>query len=171
VFFDGVRVPIGNVVGEINDGWRIANAQLAQERLQSANPQKCAALLARLKQAAAACGALADPVFCDKLAAAEVETLALAAAYQQAVDLVRAGRKLGPETSFLKLAGSELTQQLAGLMLEASGPAGALAGPLATADGAVYPAGTFLQTRRETIFAGSSEIQRNIIAKRVLNLP
>jgi 3-oxochol-4-en-24-oyl-CoA dehydrogenase len=171
VFFDGVRVPLANVVGEINDGWRIANALLAQERLQSASPQKCLALLTRLKRAAAACGASDDPAFRDKLAAAEVETLALAAAYQQAVDLIRAGRKLGPETSFLKLAGSELTQHLSGLMLEASGTAGAIAGPLATADGAVYPAGTFLQTRRETIFAGSSEIQRNIIAKRVLNLP
>ena len=56
-------------------------------------------------------------------------------------------------------------------MLEACGSDGALVGVLATDDGPVDPAGTFLQSRRETIFAGSSEIQRNIIAKRVLNLP
>jgi alkylation response protein AidB-like acyl-CoA dehydrogenase len=170
VFFDGVRVPRANVVGAVNDGWRIANALLAQERLQSANPQKCSAILARLKRAAAF-GAAADPVFRNKLAAAEIETLALAAAYQQAVDLIRAGRTLGPASSFLKLAATELAQHLAGLMLEACGSDGALVGALATDDGPVDPAGTFLQTKRETIFAGSSEIQRNIIAKRVLNLP
>ncbi|MCC6781072.1 MAG: acyl-CoA dehydrogenase [Hyphomicrobiales bacterium] len=170
VFFDQVRVPRANVVGALNDGWRIANALLAQERLQSASPQKCVALLARLKRAAAR-GALDDAAFRERLAAAEIETLALAAAYQHAVDLTQAGRTLGPESSYLKLAATELTQQLAGLMLEAVGSDGALVGALATDDGPLDVAGTFLQVRRETIFAGSSEIQRNIIAKRVLNLP
>jgi alkylation response protein AidB-like acyl-CoA dehydrogenase len=170
VFFDRVRVPRANVIGALNDGWRIANALLAQERLQSASPQKCVAILARLKRAAAL-GAISDPAFRERLAAAEIETLALAAAYQQAVDLTRAGRTLGPESSYLKLAASELTHQLAALMLDACGSDGALVGALATDDGPVDAAGTFLQVRRETIFAGSSEIQRNIIAKRVLNLP
>ncbi len=170
VFFDNVRVPRENLIGELNDGWRIANALLAQERLQSSNPQKCVAALARLKKAAAASGAQ-GPVFSDKLATVEIEVLALSAAYEHAVALTRSGRQLGPESSFLKLAASELSQSLAALAVEASGSNGAMLEPLVVGNGAVHPSVAFLQSRRETIFAGSSEIQRNIIAKRVLNLP
>ena len=171
VFFDNVRVPRVNLVGEINDGWRIANALLAHERLQSSNPQKCVAALARVKKAAAAPGTAHDPVFRDKLATAEIEVLALSAAYEHAVALTRAGRQLGPESSFLKLAASELHQSLAALAVEASGSNGAMLEPVVVGNGTVHPSVAFLQSRRETIFAGSSEIQRNIIAKRVLNLP
>ncbi len=170
VFFDNVRVPRENVVGAVNDGWRVANALLAQERLQSSNPQKCMTALARLKKAAAA-SATSDPVFRDKLTAAEIEVLALAAAYEHAVALTRTGRPLGPESSFLKLAASELTQQLTALTIEARGSNGVLHETRTGNDGAVHAAIAYLQARRETIFAGSSEIQRNIIAKRVLNLP
>jgi alkylation response protein AidB-like acyl-CoA dehydrogenase len=170
VFLDGVRVPLANVVGAINDGWRIANALLAQERLHNASPQRCVAVLGRLKRAAAR-GALVDPVLRDRLAEIEIETLALVAGYQQAADLARAGRALGPEAAFLKLVASELTQRLAALLLEVCGSDGALEDVVQMEDGSVDPAGTFLQVRRETIFAGSSEIQRNIIAKRVLSLP
>ena len=112
-----------------------------------------------------------DPVFRDKLVSAEIEVLALAAAYEHAVALTRTGRQLGPEASFLKLAASELTQHLAALTLEACGSAGTLLEGVSVDDGVVHPALTYLQSRRETIFAGSSEIQRNIIAKRVLKLP
>jgi DNA end-binding protein Ku len=69
----------------------------------------------RLKKAAAANGAASDPAFRDKMVVAEIEVLALAAAYEHAVALTRAGRQLGPETSFLKLAASELAQHLAAL--------------------------------------------------------
>ena len=170
VFFDNVRVPRDNVVGAVNDGWRIANALLAQERLQSSNPQKCVAALTRLKKAGASLAA-EDAVFADKLVTAEIEVLALAAAYEHAVALTRTGRQLGPESSFLKLAASELTQQLTLLTVEACGSGGAMLEAVSVEDGTVSPALSFLQSHRETIFAGSSEIQRNIIAKRVLNLP
>jgi alkylation response protein AidB-like acyl-CoA dehydrogenase len=170
VFFDNVRVPLDNVVGGIDNGWRVANALLAQERLQSSNPQKCVAALTRLKKAAAG-RAASDPVLRDKLVGAEIEVLALAAAYEHAVVLTRTGRQLGAEASFLKLAASELAQHLAALTLEACGSEGILLDGVTVDDGAVHPVLSYLQSRRETIFAGSSEIQRNIIAKRVLNLP
>jgi alkylation response protein AidB-like acyl-CoA dehydrogenase len=170
VFFDNVRVPIDNVVGGIDNGWRVANALLSHERLQSSNPQKCVGALTRLKKAAAL-GAASDPAFHDKLVAAEIEVLALAAAYEHAVALTRSGRQLGAETSFLKLAASELAQHLAALTIEACGSDAVLLDGVAVDDGTVHPVVSYLQSRRETIFAGSSEIQRNIIAKRVLNLP
>ena len=102
---------------------------------------------------------------------AEIEVLALAAAYEHAVALTRAGRQLGAETSFLKLAASELAQHLAALTVDACGSDAVLLDGVTVDDGTVHPVVSYLQSRRETIFAGSSEIQRNIIAKRVLNLP
>ena len=170
VFFDNVRVPIDNVVGGIDNGWRVANALLSHERLQSSNPQKCVGALTRLKKAAAK-EAASDPAFRDKMVVAEIEVLALAAAYEHAVSLTRAGRQLGPETSFLKLAASELAQHLAALTVDACGSDAVLLDGVTVDDGTVHPVVSYLQSRRETIFAGSSEIQRNIIAKRVLNLP
>jgi 3-oxochol-4-en-24-oyl-CoA dehydrogenase len=170
VFFDNVRVPIDNVVGGIDNGWRVATALLSHERLQSSNPQKCVGALTRLKKAAAN-GAASDPAFRDKMVAAEIEVLALAAAYEHAVALTRSGRQLGAETSFLKLAASELAQHLAALTVDACGSDAVLLDGVTVDDGTVHPVVSYLQSRRETIFAGSSEIQRNIIAKRVLNLP
>ena len=171
VFFDNVRVPVENLVGEMNDGWRVANSLLAHERLGSANVPMCFEVLERVKKVARATGMIDDPGFCDRLAEAEIDMAALSATFTHAVSLTNAERGLGPESSIMKIVGSETLQRLADLLVEAAGGHGADLDRIDTPDGPIDIATMMLQVRRATIYGGSSEIQRNIVAKRVLGLP
>jgi alkylation response protein AidB-like acyl-CoA dehydrogenase len=171
VFFDNVVVPAGNLVGKLNDGWRIANALLGHERLGTSNPQFVLIALDRIKTMARASGIMADPAFQDRLAAASIDATALAALFNHAVELTNNAQSLGPESSVIKILGSELLQRLSALLLEASGGHAPSEGLIETNYGAVDVAAPFLQSRRATIYGGSSEIQRNVLARRVLNLP
>jgi alkylation response protein AidB-like acyl-CoA dehydrogenase len=171
VFLDGVSVPAENLVGKLHDGWRIANALLERERLATANPQFALMALERIKTMARASGIMADPAFQDRLAAAAIDVTALSALFSHAVELTNHGRSPGPESSVIKLFGSELLQRLNDLTIEAAGAYAPSATPIATDFGFVEVAASFLQSRRATIYGGSSEIQRNVLARRVLNLP
>ncbi len=171
VFFDNVVVPAENLVGELNDGWRIANALLGHERLGTANPQYALIALDRIKTVARASGVMADPAFRDRLAAASINVTALSALFSHAVELTNLQRSPGPEASMIKIFGSELLQSLNDLLIEAAGSQASLEKPIMTDFGTVDVSTPFLQVRRATIYGGSSEIQRNIIARRVLNLP
>jgi alkylation response protein AidB-like acyl-CoA dehydrogenase len=171
VFFDDVVVPAENLVGKLNDGWRIANALLGHERLGTANPQYALIALDRIKTMARASGVMADPAFRDRLAAASINVTALSALFSHAVELTNLQRSPGPEASMIKIFGSELLQSLNDLLIEAAGSQASLEKPIMTDFGTVDVSTPFLQVRRATIYGGSSEIQRNIIARRVLNLP
>ena len=171
VFLDEVIVPAENLVGKLNDGWRIANALLGHERLATANPQFALMALDRIKTMARASGIIADPAFLDRLAAAAIDVTALAALFSHAVELTNRQHSLGPKSSVIKIFGSELLQRLNDLMIDAAGGYAPSAEPLATDFGVVEAAAPFLQCRRATIYGGSSEIQRNVLARRVLNLP
>jgi alkylation response protein AidB-like acyl-CoA dehydrogenase len=171
VFFDEVVVPVENLVGKLHDGWRIANALLGHERLATSNPQFSLMALERIKTMARASGIIADPAFQDRLAAASINVTALSALFSHAVELTNHEQSPGPEASVIKLFASELLQALNDLMIEAAGGHAASEKPVATAFGAVEVATAFLQSRRVTIYGGSSEIQRNVLARRVLNLP
>jgi len=171
VFFDDVAVPAENLVGKLNDGWRIANALLGHERLGTSNPQFALMALERIKTIARATGIMANPAFRDRLAAASIDVTALSALFSHAVELTNRARSPGPEASIIKIFGSELLQSLNDLLLEAAGSDASLAQPIMTEFGAVDVSTPFLQVRRATIYGGSSEIQRNIVARRVLNLP
>jgi hypothetical protein len=164
-------VPRGNLVGRLHDGWRIANALLGHERLSTANPQFALMALERIKTMARASGVIADPAFQDRLAAASINVTALAALFSHAVALTNRQHSPGPESSVIKIFGSELLQELNGLLIEAAGAHAAAEKPIATDFGAVDVATPFLQVRRATIYGGSSEIQRNVLARRVLKLP
>jgi alkylation response protein AidB-like acyl-CoA dehydrogenase len=171
VFFDGVVVPAENLIGKINDGWRIANALLGYERIGTSNPQFAWVALERIKTMARASGVIADPAFQDRLAAASINVTALAALFSHAVELTNQQQSPGPEASVVKIVGSELLQSLNELLIEAAGGHAAAADPVTTNFGTVDIAASFLQVRRATIYGGSSEIQRNVLARRVLNLP
>jgi alkylation response protein AidB-like acyl-CoA dehydrogenase len=171
VFFDDVKVPAENLVGKLHDGWRIANALLGHERLGNANPQFALMALERIKTMARATGVMADPGFRDRLAAASINATALVALFSHAVELTNRERSPGPESSIIKIYGTELLQSLNDLLIEAAGSDSSIAHPLMTALGEVDVSTPFLQVRRATIYGGSSEIQRNIVARRVLNLP
>ena len=171
MFFDDVIVPAGNLIGKLNDGWRIANALLGHERIGTSNPQFALIALERIKTMARASGVMADPAFQDRLAAASINVTAMAALFSHAVELTNQERSPGPESSIIKIFGSELLQSLNELLIEAAGGHAATEHPIATDFGEVEVATPFLQVRRATIYGGSSEIQRNVVARRVLNLP
>jgi alkylation response protein AidB-like acyl-CoA dehydrogenase len=171
VFFDGVIVPAENLVGKLNDGWRIANALLGHERLASSNPQFPLMALERVKTMARASGVIADPAFQDRLAAASINVTALSALFSHAVELTNNNQSPGPESSVIKIFASELLQTLNELLVQAAGGHAPTQNPITTNFGVVDIAAPFLQSRRVTIYGGSSEIQRNILARRVLNLP
>jgi hypothetical protein len=171
VFFDGVIVPAENLVGKLNDGWRIANALLVHERLGTSNPQFALSALERIKTMAHATGVMADPAFQDRLAAASINVTALAAMFSHAVELANHQQSPGPESSVIKIFGSELLQSLSALLLEAASGHATAESPVTTNFGSVEVAAPYLQSRRVTIYGGSSEIQRNVLARRVLNLP
>jgi alkylation response protein AidB-like acyl-CoA dehydrogenase len=171
VFFDDVVVPAENLVGKLNGGWRIANALLGHERLGTANPQFALMALERIKTMARASGIIADPAFQDRLSAAGIDVMTLSALFSHAVELTNQQQSPGPESSVIKIFGSELLQTLNDLLIEAAGGHATTENPIATELGAVDVAAPFLQSRRVTIYGGSSEIQRNVLARRVLNLP
>jgi hypothetical protein len=171
VFFDDVIVPAENLVGKLHEGWRIANALLGHERLATSNPQFALMALERIKTMARASGIMADPTFQERLAAASIDVTALSALFSHAVELNNQGQSLGPESSMIKIFGSELLQALNDLLIEAAGGHAPADQPIATDFGEVDVAAPFLQSRRVTIYGGSSEIQRNVLARRVLNLP
>jgi alkylation response protein AidB-like acyl-CoA dehydrogenase len=176
VFFDDVRVPRANMVGALNEGWRIAITTLAHERGGSAPHARLAGeLTAMLAMArgmrAGGTPATGDPVHRQRLAQAWIETeVVRLVAYKQVSDLMRTGHP-GPEGSYLKLLWSETDVRMkeTGIALQ-----GAYA-LLERGDPHAVDAGRwqyeYLWSRAASIYAGTSEVQRNIIAQRVLGLP
>jgi len=171
VFFDNVRVPLRNVVGPLHAGWTVAKALMDSERIGNLNPQLALDAIDRTKRVAAATGADQDPVFRDRLARLEIDVLTQAAVFAHSVGLAKAGMEIGAASSLGKLVATEIVQRVADLMLEAAGPWGASSDPLPTPEGPMDISAFWRQARRLSIFAGTSEIQRNVIAKRILGLP
>ncbi len=171
VFFDNVRVPLENLVGELQDGWRVANTLLAHERLGTANPQLLFEAIERVKKVAKETGAIDDPYFGERLAELDIDTVGFAAMFAHAAEIANAEQSLGLDASVMKINGTELLQRICDLLLEAAGTDAALVNRIDTEHGGIEIAPLFLQVRRATIYGGSSEIQRNILSKRVLGLP
>jgi len=171
VFLDDVIVPVENLLGKLHDGWRIANALLGHERLATSNPQFSLMALERIKTMARASGIIADPAFQDRLAATSINVMALSALFSHAVELTNQEKSPGPESSVIKIVACELLQALNDLLIEAAGGHAPADKPIASNFGEVDVAAAFLQSRRATIYGGSSEIQRNVLARRILNLP
>jgi len=171
VFLDDVVVPAENLVGKLNDGWRVANTLLGHERLAIANPQHALIMMKRIRTMAHASAIMTDPAFRDRLAAADISIVTLGALFSHAVALTNLGRPLGAEASALKIFASELLQRLTDLLVEAAGVHALAVDAIATSSGNVEIAAPFMQSRRATIYGGSSEIQRNVVARRVLKLP
>ena len=165
-----MRVPIENVVGEIDGGWRVANAVLEKERLHGANPVRCAQILARVKSAAGVADFLDDAGFADRLARAEIDYVALCATFAQIVEIAETGSRTRGDFAFAKLVSGELQQQLCELLAEACGALAAVSESLDFGDDRITPGVAYMQNRRVTIYGGSSEVQRLLIARRVLGL-
>ncbi|WP_433506238.1 acyl-CoA dehydrogenase family protein [Pseudonocardia halophobica] len=194
-FFDHVRVPKANVVGEIDDGWTVAKYLLEFERGGSAAAPKLQVMADQVARAAAGQPGpdggtlLESPAFAAKLADARIRIDVLEVLEFRVLSAAAGGKNPGTASSMLKILGTELSQTLTELLLEAAGPRGRAYQPHATrpggplagfappADGyvsgeewqAVAPL-RYFNDRAGTIYAGSNEIQRNILAKAALGL-
>lgn len=195
VFFDDVRVPKSNVLGEIDDGWTVAKYLLEFERGGGASSPALQVMAEEIAAAAAdqpapAGGRLIDdPAFARKLADARIRTEVLEILEYRVLATVSEGGNPGAASSMLKVLATELSQALTELAMEAAGPRGRVYQPHATrpggpvsefeppADG--YVSGEpwqaaaplhYFNDRAGSIFAGSNEIQRNILAKAALGL-
>ncbi|MDA8049778.1 MAG: acyl-CoA dehydrogenase family protein [Rhodospirillales bacterium] len=169
-FFDNVRVPRENLVGEINRGWTMAKALLGFERLLLGSPKQAAHALLRLRLLAERMGVADDPLFQDRYTRLRLDLADHKALYEEFAERVRRGEPLGADVSMLKVHQSELFQRITETMLEIAGENAGLLEPMG-GNRELHPSGLFIQSRPTTIYGGSNEIQRNIIAKNVLELP
>jgi alkylation response protein AidB-like acyl-CoA dehydrogenase len=173
VFFDNVRVPAANLVGEENAGWTYAKFLLGHERTNIAGIGASRRELARLWRMAGELrrdGApLADdPLFATRIAQVALELRALEVTNLRVIFAEARQQAPGPEASMLKIRGTEILQRISELQVEALG-AKAL---VFDGDGEDVPraVGHYMNLRKLSIYGGSNEIQRNIIAQMVLNL-
>ncbi|ATQ30019.1 acyl-CoA dehydrogenase family protein [Rhodococcus ruber] len=176
VFFENVRVPAENLVGEENAGWSYAKFLLGNERTGIARVGATKVRLARAKQLAAQTRAgsgtlLDDPPFAARLAEIENELLTLELT-QLRVVAGSADGKPNPASSLLKLRGSELQQAVTELLTDIAGPDSLPVGAegIDSPEWAQRTAPTYLNYRKVSIYGGSSEVQRSIIASSILGL-
>jgi alkylation response protein AidB-like acyl-CoA dehydrogenase len=148
----------------------MAKALLGFERIFVGSPRQSAMALDRLGSLARRLAVTDEPVFADTLARLRMDLADLGALYEVYVDQVRRGQPLGPDVSMLKIFGSELYQRITETALALSGAHGALLEPV-DGDRQLNIGSAFLQARPATIYSGSNEIQRGIVAKHVLALP
>jgi alkylation response protein AidB-like acyl-CoA dehydrogenase len=186
VHFEDVRVPVENLVGEEGKGWTYGKVLLQHERTNTAGPARSKTRLLLLKEKAAqsihgAAPLMDDRNFARKLAAVEIELKALEYTNLRTLAAVATGKAPGPESSILKIKGTEVEQSIDALFVEA---AGYYALPYVPEQYTVdfpdeerigHGAETktslrYFNNRKATIYAGSNEIQKNIIAKHVLGL-
>lgn len=171
VFFDGVFVPDHMVVGEINMGWTYAKALLEGERLGIGGIGRSKHMLNRVREMIA-CAPDLPPDVVDRLTLIEIDIMAMEATTLRFLSAQEAGRPLGAETSLLKVRGTEIQQNLTELALEIAGPRALTNGIEKNELGGLFDhvAYQFLNWRKLSIYGGSNEIQKTILAKQVLGL-
>jgi alkylation response protein AidB-like acyl-CoA dehydrogenase len=170
VFFDSVRVPRQNLVGEMNQGWSIAKALLGFERIFLGNPRQSQNALAKLHGLALRNGLFDDPVFAAQFARLLLDVEDLSALYASYAEIVKRGESLPPSVSQLKIWATETYRNI-GLVLNEAGQEYSGSHPVDTIgdsnDNLLTP---LINSASATIYGGSNEIQRNILAKTVLGL-
>jgi len=180
VEFNNVRVPVANLIGEQDKGWTYAKALLAHERTGIAGVPDTYRSLRQLKEVAArevngGNSLLSDPLFQKRLSDIEIELMALEYTELRVLASVAAGGAPGAESSLLKIKGTEMQQAVQNLYMEvAAYYQGVLPNDL-SADELGHEFGSearnsFMYGRAATVYGGSNEIQKNIIAKAVLGL-
>jgi alkylation response protein AidB-like acyl-CoA dehydrogenase len=172
IWFDNVRVPVTNRVGAENEGWTYAKFLLGHERTNIAGIGWSKRELRRLKLDAAKVikdgrPLLEDPVFGTRVAQVEIELTALEITNMRVIFDEVAKKAPGPEASMLKIRGTEIMQRISELQMDLMG-ADALAYAQDSDDSRATA--SYLNLRKLTIFGGSNEIQRNIIAHMILKL-
>ncbi len=179
VFFDNVEVPAENLIGEENKGWTYAKHLLSHERTNIADVNRAKRELERLKRIAKAEGVWDDVRFRDEIARLEVDVVALEMLVLRVLSAEKSGKNALDIAGLLKIRGSEIQQRYTELMMLAGGPfsvpfikeameAGWQGDFPGGAIGLAPLAATYFNMRKTTIYGGSNEVQRNIIAQTVL---
>ncbi|MGI9424927.1 MAG: acyl-CoA dehydrogenase family protein [Hyphomicrobiaceae bacterium] len=171
VFFDDVRTPADNLIGELNRGWTVAKSLLGFERIHIGSPKLPEYAMEILETVASARNVLDDPVFRDKYVRLQLDVEHLACSYEHYAGIVARGETLGPDVSMLKVLATETFSRIADLIVETAGPLGALKGDARVGNVGINILAPFYKARPAPIYGGSNEIQRNILAKQVLDLP
>lgn len=176
VYLTDVKVPVENRVGEEGKGWTYAKGLLVHERTGLAGIQNSVMALEKAKDVARSVKIgnetlLDNPMFKLKVGALEAELMALEFTELRTLASVAAGGDPGPESSILKLKGTEIQQRVSELNLEAAGIFAAPWGPNQAGPGFAKGAvSSYLGGRATTIYGGASEVQKDVIAKNVLGL-
>ena len=179
VFFDNVVVPAENLIGEENKGWTYAKHLLSHERTNIADVNRAKRELERLKRIAKREGVWKDTRFRDEIAKLEVDVVALEMLVLRVLAAEKSGKNSLDIAGLLKIRGSELQQRYSELMMLAAGPfalplireamEAGWQGDFPGGEVANAPlASTFFNMRKTTIYGGSNEVQRNIVAQVVL---
>jgi len=179
VFFDNVEVPAENLIGEENKGWTYAKHLLSHERTNIADVNRSKRELERLKRIAKAEGVYDDIRFRDEIARLEVDIVALEMLVLRVLSAEKSGKNSLDIAGLLKIKGSEVQQRYSELMMLAGGPysipfikeameAGWQGNYPGAAVGLAPLAATYFNLRKTTIYGGSNEVQRNIVAQTVL---
>jgi alkylation response protein AidB-like acyl-CoA dehydrogenase len=185
VHFDNVRIPKANRIGEENEGWTYAKVLLTHERTGIAGVAKSKEVLEKVKLLASetndfGSSLMENPIFAHKISELEIDLLALEYTELRTLAAVSTGKAPGPESSILKIKGTEIYQLLDELKMEIAGYYaipfvdeqfdydfnGEKVGPGASANSAPL----YFNRRKTTIYGGSNEVQKNIICKAVLGL-
>ena len=178
VFFDNVEVPAENLIGEENKGWTYAKHLLSHERTNIADVNRAKRELERLKRIAKAEGVYDDTRFRDEIAKLEVDVVALEMMVLRVLSLEKSGKNPLDIAGLLKIKGSEIQQRYTELMMLAAGPyalpyiheamEAGWQGEYVGAAHCAPLASTYFNYRKTTIYGGSNEVQRNIVAQVVL---
>ena len=187
VWFDNVEVPAENLIGEENKGWTYAKHLLSHERTNIADVNRTKRELERLKRIAKAEGIYDEPRFRDEIAKLEVDVVALEMMVLRVLSAEKSGKQSLDVAGLLKIRGSEIQQRFSELMMLAAGPyslpliheameagwqgdaaGGALHGFPGGATHCAPLASSYFNMRKTTIYGGSNEVQRNIVAQTVL---
>jgi alkylation response protein AidB-like acyl-CoA dehydrogenase len=189
IWFENVRVPVENRIGEENRGWTYAKFLLGHERTNIAGIGIAKRELARLKRIASSeqqhgRPLIDDPLFAAQIAQAEIDLWALEITNLRVLSAERRSAAAGPEASILKVRGTEIHQSISELLMRAVGPyalpfrseameAGWQFDPTRESPGPRYAstlAGSYFNQRKLSIFGGTNEIQKNIISKMIIGL-
>jgi alkylation response protein AidB-like acyl-CoA dehydrogenase len=184
VFFDDVHVPVENLVGRENEGWTCAKYLLTHERTSIGGIAQNKAMLERLKYIASqelrdGRPLIEDPLFRAQIAEVEMQLMAADMSNLRTLAAARDGGAPGAESSILKIKGTEIRQTIAYLISKAVGPyalpfiedeLGYSSEPLLYTEYSSSATYQYLDTRKASIYGGSNEIQKNIIAKMILEL-
>jgi alkylation response protein AidB-like acyl-CoA dehydrogenase len=178
VFFDNVEVPAENLIGEENKGWTYAKHLLSHERTNIADVNRAKRELERVKRIAKAENVYTDTRFRDEIAKLEVDIVALEMLVLRVLSAEKSGKNSLDIAGLLKIKGSEIQQRYSELMMLACGPyalpfikeamEAGWQGDYVGAAHCAPLASTYFNMRKTTIYGGSNEVQRNIVAQTVL---